>query len=85
MIRLVAWMDHAACASEHPDWWFAPEGGDPGCRADREQYATAICAGCPVRLACLAYALRRGEQYGVWGGLTPTQLNALRRKRARAA
>ncbi len=32
--------------------------------------AKAICETCPVRLACLAFALERNERFGVWGGLT---------------
>jgi WhiB family redox-sensing transcriptional regulator len=32
--------------------------------------AKAICETCPVRLACLAFALERNEKFGVWGGLT---------------
>jgi WhiB family redox-sensing transcriptional regulator len=34
---------------------------------DVEQ-AKALCRGCPVRIACLAGALGRGEPWGVWGG-----------------
>jgi WhiB family redox-sensing transcriptional regulator len=30
--------------------------------------AKELCAGCPVRAACLAEALDRGEPWGVWGG-----------------
>lgn len=32
--------------------------------------AKAICAGCPVRATCRAYALTAREPYGIWGGLT---------------
>jgi WhiB family transcriptional regulator, redox-sensing transcriptional regulator len=32
--------------------------------------AKAICETCPVRVACLAFALERNERFGVWGGLT---------------
>lgn len=31
--------------------------------------AKAICATCPVRVECLAYAKAFGEPAGVWGGL----------------
>ena len=34
------------------------------------QAAKTICSRCPVRQACLQYALTRGEDHGVWGGLT---------------
>jgi hypothetical protein len=32
--------------------------------------AKAICANCPVRTLCRAYALGSGELYGIWGGTT---------------
>jgi WhiB family redox-sensing transcriptional regulator len=48
------------------------------CRSDPELYfaedpqdvrrAKALCRHCPVRPACLAGALQRGEPWGVWGG-----------------
>lgn len=31
--------------------------------------AKAVCARCPVRAECGTEADRRGEEYGVWGGL----------------
>ena len=43
------------------------------------QYAVSVCAGCPVREACLRMALdaERGtgvyERHGVFGGLTPIE------------
>jgi WhiB family redox-sensing transcriptional regulator len=30
--------------------------------------AKVLCQDCPVRTACLAGALQRGEPWGVWGG-----------------
>lgn len=30
----------------------------------------AVCGSCPVRAACLAYAVAHGELWGTWGGLT---------------
>ena len=49
-----------ACSSQ-PDLFFAEHPRDI-------QRAKALCADCPVRSACLAGALQRGEPWGVWGG-----------------
>ncbi len=41
-------------------------------RADRDlaPRAKAVCSGCPVKEACLAYALKTRQPWGVWGGMT---------------
>lgn len=39
--------------------------------------AKAVCDTCPVRLACLAFALERNERFGVWGGLTEKERSRL--------
>lgn len=33
-----------------------------------ERAAKAVCATCPVRVACLDYAVEEGIEEGVWGG-----------------
>lgn len=65
----------ASCDGEDPDLWF-------GYDSDHEtvSVAVAICGECPVRQACAEWALRTGEAYGVWGGLTPTERFRLRRR-----
>ena len=65
------WRDDAACAGQDPRWWF------PG-RAEPITHGLAVCAGCPVRRACLAFALEHAEQDGMWGGLPPEELRPLR-------
>jgi Transcription factor WhiB len=40
--------------------------------------AKAICAGCPVRRECLAFALRTHQVHGVWGGLSEQERHPLR-------
>ena len=49
-----------ACGT-NPDLFFAESPLDVA-------RAKELCAGCPVRAACLAGALHRGEPWGVWGG-----------------
>jgi WhiB family transcriptional regulator, redox-sensing transcriptional regulator len=48
------------CRSE-PELFFAE---DPR----KLERARELCRSCPVRAACLADALQRGEPWGVWGG-----------------
>lgn len=64
------WMEHAACAHYETGWWYPP---DNTMRSGRRLPAIAVCNQCPVRVQCLQTALDRGEEYGIWGGLTPIQ------------
>ena len=43
-------------------------------KAARIDAARDVCASCPVRLACLAYALRTRPAAGVWAGFTSDEL-----------
>lgn len=54
----------AVCVGADPDLFF-PEPG----AAVAEAAAKAICAPCPVRAACYAGAVERGERWGIWGGV----------------
>jgi WhiB family redox-sensing transcriptional regulator len=71
----------AQCAQrdQDPELWF-PANGD---RAAAER-AKAICRSCPVRPACLEWALGANERTGIWGGTTPNERRALRRAAAKA-
>ncbi len=40
-------------------------------------YAKKLCAECPIRVECLAYAVEADEPYGVWGGLTTRERKRL--------
>jgi len=58
------WRDRAACAGTDPDLFFPePDEGEDAAAAK------VICAGCPVRAECLAWALAAPAQFGVFGGL----------------
>ena len=59
-----SWRDLAAClnvVSANYDPFFADA-------AELRAEAIAICATCPVRDDCLTFAVRTGQQYGIWGG-----------------
>jgi WhiB family redox-sensing transcriptional regulator len=61
---------------EEPDLWFAELPADV-------EAAKARCRPCPLRAACLAGALERGEPWGVWGGELVLQGVVVPRKRPR--
>jgi WhiB family redox-sensing transcriptional regulator len=76
----VAVAQRGTCAgSDTPDAWFPPEAvsATSTVREAAEAHARALCAGCPVVGDCLALALIRGEEHGVWGGTTAHQRQAL--------
>jgi len=52
---------------------------------DEVATAKAICAGCPVRDACLEFALVTRQDDGVWGGLDENERRRARRRGQDAA
>ena len=42
--------------------------------------AKLICVGCPVRAICLEEAMKTKERYGVWGGTSEQERDALFRR-----
>lgn len=64
-----SWRKDAACRHMDPDVFFADRGASVG-------PAKTVCAGCPVRAACLDYAMATGQKFGVWGGLPLDQERA---------
>ena len=74
---LWSWRLRAACRHVESAVFFPPDGERPPQRDARETRAKAICGGCPVISQCAAYAIRYGERYGVWGGLSERERAAL--------
>ncbi len=78
------WSDDAACVGADTAVFFpVSKGGAPV--SMESAHAKSFCDGCQVRSACLAHALDRGEQYGVWGGTDETERAKLREQTRRAA
>lgn len=71
------WQRHAACRGAGSSYFYSPQGERGRSRRDREERALAICAGCPVREPCAAFALAGHEAYGVWGGMTENERREL--------
>ena len=64
------WQDSAACASVDPELFYPEAGGSVA-------YAKRVCRSCPVTAECLEYALEIGDTWGVWGGKSVSQREAL--------
>lgn len=67
------WARRAACLGHNPDLWFADD------KSGSYREARQICAACPVRLPCLAWAVETRTDHGLWGGLAPLERKRLRR------
>lgn len=71
------WQLQSACRAFDPDLFFHPEGERGPSRTAREAAAKAVCAACPVLLQCRLHALAVREPYGVWGGLSEEDRDAI--------
>ncbi len=71
------WQFYGACADADPAVFFHPEGERGPARRQREAAALAVCAACPVVPACRSHALAVREPYGIWGGLSESDREAI--------
>ncbi|CAN5540203.1 WhiB family transcriptional regulator [soil metagenome] len=76
------WQIQGACRGLDSATFFHPENERGPSRARRERQAKEVCAACPVTEACLDWALRTREPYGVWGGKSTEERTALIRLKA---
>jgi WhiB family transcriptional regulator, redox-sensing transcriptional regulator len=67
------WAQRAACADTDPSMWFLDD------QSGSYREARAICASCPVRRECLAWAVETNSRHGMFGGLNPLERRHLRR------
>lgn len=79
------WQMRAKCRGADTAIFYHPENERGPSRVRREMQAKAVCAGCPVLEPCLRWALVAREPYGVWGGTSPEERDALLRSDRRTA
>ena len=75
------WQLAAACRGADSNLFFHPEGERGAARVARELAAKAVCAHCPVLVQCAHHALTVREPYGVWGGMTEDEREAIYTRR----
>jgi len=73
-----SWRRSAACRDVDPTLFFPV--GVTGPAVPQIAEAKAVCRRCPVRLACLQYALVSYQEFGVWGGYDEEERRDLRRR-----
>lgn len=76
------WRHRAICRDEDDELFFPVGNSGPALLQIAE--AKTVCRRCPVVSDCLADALDRGIDFGVWGGMSEDERRALKRRNARA-
>jgi WhiB family redox-sensing transcriptional regulator len=76
------WLFRGACTDEDPELFFPIGTSSPALR--QIEIAKEVCRRCDVVEACLEWALRSGQDAGVWGGRSETERRLLRRRRSRS-
>jgi len=54
-----------------PEIFFPEDYPDKHTREYAIRTAKTICAACPIRLECFAYAVEAKEPFGIWAGTLP--------------
>ena len=67
-----AWQAAAACQGRTAEMFPTDTRG--------QKAAAAICARCPCRAPCLAWALDNREVHGTWGGVSEHERRRIRRR-----
>lgn len=85
VVQATPWMADAACRDMPTATFFPTQDNNDPTRSGpwhvyrSYQIAKAICAPCPVRADCLAYALDDDIPFGIYGGLSPRERRRLKK------
>ena len=77
-MKTQAWRSQALCRGLDPEIFY------PASDEEADE-AKSVCSGCPVRIACLEYALAARERDGIWGGCTERERRRIIRQRRKSA
>ncbi len=75
-LTVTPWREAAACLEVTDEVSFFPDAENLAAIAR----AKAVCASCPVAWECLTWAITTNQSEGVWGGHTPRERRAIRRR-----
>ena len=71
------WQYEGACREADPNLFFHPEGERGSARRRRAESAKRYCNSCAVLEMCRERSLVAREPFGVWGGLSEDERNAI--------
>lgn len=71
------WTERGSCRQTDPELFFPDRSATHFAREAKQ-----VCRTCAVTAECLEYALTNREEYGVWGGLSARERNALLKRNA---
>lgn len=73
------WRADASCSTREVASLFFPV-GVTGPAETQIVKAKEVCASCPVKDACLEFAITTNQEYGIWGGTSEDERRILRRE-----
>ena len=76
-IQKELWREKAACKGMDLSTFFNETERQSAASRKKNAQTKEICNGCAVQTNCLFYAIENKIDYGIWGGLTSTERNAL--------
>ncbi|WP_280390709.1 WhiB family transcriptional regulator [Nocardia brasiliensis] len=77
------WQVRGSCRGTDVSVFYSPDGERGKSRTARVDTAKRICRPCPVRAKCRDFALKTGEPFGVWGGMSEEERHAAISRAAR--
>ncbi len=72
-------IEYGLCATEDPDLFFPDHDERTAAFAEQAAEAKQICFRCPILSTCAEYSLTY-EEYGIWGGMTPSERRKIRKE-----
>ena len=79
------WMRYGMCQYVDDPNIFFPEGGSGQAKQmfEQQREAKAVCHTCPVEPECLEFAIKTGQDHGIWGGRSEKERKRIRKIRLR--
>ena len=79
--RLVEQHSPNLMCQQAPDLYFVDDADEKsGNYAKQLNAVKKGCNACPIQRQCAGYAIAAGEEWGIWGGTSPNERRAIRKR-----